>query len=126
MEGVARLAPIDPERPSAKLTLLANGMKRSHASLIIQLPTGHIPLNKYLFQILKAATPQCHYCKHKEESVHHYLLDSPAWRHERWHSAKKLGRDAKSLSRLLNSRTGIEQVLKFVGSTGRFRKEADK
>ena len=95
-------------------------------SLIIQLHTGQIPLNVYLFWISKAATPWCHYCNHEEESVHHYLFDCPAWRNKRLHTAKKLRRDAKLLTHLLNSHTGIDQVLKFVGSTRRFSKEVDE
>ena len=45
---------IDPDMPLTHYLKLASEMRRLHASLIVQLCTGHVPLNKYLCRIGKA------------------------------------------------------------------------
>ena len=116
-----KLSKIDPKMPSKRFRSLTAPLSRPQPSILVQLRTGRLPLNGYLHRISKAPSPLCSTCRQALETVHHFLIDCPTWRHERWHVAKKLGRDAKSLSRLLNTRKGIGEVFKFVGQTGRFK-----
>ncbi|KAF8231877.1 hypothetical protein L208DRAFT_1466842 [Tricholoma matsutake] len=53
-------------------------MMRKHTSLLLQLRTGHIPLNKHLHWIQKAELPTCPCCHHHDETVAHYVLHCPA------------------------------------------------
>ncbi|KAF8576256.1 hypothetical protein K439DRAFT_1397501, partial [Ramaria rubella] len=45
--------------------------------LLLQLCTGHVPLNKHLHRIGKTISPHCQHCPNKE-TVHHFLLLCPA------------------------------------------------
>ncbi|KAF8592098.1 hypothetical protein K439DRAFT_1325598 [Ramaria rubella] len=53
-------------------------LSRSQASLLIQLCTGHVTLNKHLATIGAIESPTCPSCKWQDESVHHYLLQCPS------------------------------------------------
>ena len=112
---------IDPTLPSQRFHKLIKGLSRAQASILIQLRTGHIPLNKYLFRIGKANNPTCAACQQDEESVHHYLFDCPAWKNEHWHMGRKLGNKAKSLKCVLSSKKGVKETLKFIGRTGQLK-----
>ncbi|KAG2143391.1 uncharacterized protein EDB93DRAFT_1088328, partial [Suillus bovinus] len=46
---------------------------------LIQLRTGHIPLNKLLHRIFS----MCPACEEREESVHHFLLSCPVYTNTR-------------------------------------------
>jgi hypothetical protein len=107
--------------PSNKYTRITQGLRRSQASIVMQFRSGHIVLNKYLHRITKGDTPQCPSCRSEEESVHHYLFECLTWRHKRWNMGKKLGKTAKSLSYILSSKKGVEELLKFVGRTEQFK-----
>ena len=96
-------------------------LSRSQASIIMQLQTGHIPLRKHLSHICKADMAICPHCQQDEESVHHYLFDCTAWRHECWHMGQSLGRKAKSVVCTLNTQKGVKEVVRFVGCTARFK-----
>ncbi|KAG1795386.1 uncharacterized protein HD556DRAFT_1213484, partial [Suillus plorans] len=41
---------------------------------LVQLRTGHAPLNKHLAKIKVADSPMCPTCEQREETVHHYIL----------------------------------------------------
>ena len=53
--------------------------------------------------------------------VHHYLLDCVAWRHERWHLGKALGRSPKLIKEILSTKKGTIELMKFIHRTARFR-----
>jgi len=54
-----RLTWIDPTMPSGKYGKMVKEVKRSWVSLIMQFHSGHIPLNKYLHQIMRVESLQC-------------------------------------------------------------------
>ena len=87
----------------------------------MQLQTGHVPLRKHLSRINKIDTVTCLHCQQDEESIHHYLFDCAAWRHERWHMGQSLGRKAKLADCALNTQKGVQEVVRFVGRTARFK-----
>ena len=117
----ARISRIDPTMPSNGFRKLMAGLSRSQASIIMQLRTGHVLLRKHLSQICKVDTVTCLHCQQDEESVHHYLFECAAWRHERWHMGWSLGRKAKSADCTLNTQKGVKEVIRFVGRTARFK-----
>ena len=73
------LCKIDPSAPSKHYSLLIAELPRHHSSLLFQLRTGHIPLNKHLHCITKVPTPICQQCHQREETVHHFLLVCPSY-----------------------------------------------
>ncbi|KZT63681.1 hypothetical protein DAEQUDRAFT_636083, partial [Daedalea quercina L-15889] len=64
---------IDPDLLSKKYVMLPH----KQASILIQLQTEHVPLQKYLYRIQKAESPFCPNCGETRETVHHYLLECP-------------------------------------------------
>ena len=96
---------------------------RAQASLVIQLRTGHVPLNVYLHRISKLDQPLCHcqHCGSGDETVHHYLFECTAWVHKRWSLGRRMGRASKSLCSLLSTEWGVDEVLKYIGWTRRFK-----
>jgi len=52
-------------------------MTRKQASLLVQLSSGHVPLNKQLNRIGKAKSPKCQASQTSDEMVHHFLLMVP-------------------------------------------------
>ena len=111
----SRLAKIDPSFPSNKYQKLTLELSWAQSSLIMQLRSGHVLLNAYAYRISKLDQPTCTPCKSSEEMVHHYLFNCKVWKQECWLLGHSLGRASKSLQSLLNSKQGVEELLKFVG-----------
>ena len=121
------LKAIDNTAPSKKYLRLISGLDRRQMSLLFQLRSGHIGLNQHLFRIKKSDTPVCPNCQGiTVESVKHFLIDCPFYRHERHALHIKLRRNAGSLSFLLSSPVAVLPVLKFVHATGRFKAHSGK
>ena len=72
--------------PSSKFIKLISdeNLSRNDASRIFQLRTGHVPLNAYLERFKRADSAQCPACGHPRENAQHFLMDCPAYKHERW------------------------------------------
>ncbi|KAG1858630.1 hypothetical protein C8R48DRAFT_539416, partial [Suillus tomentosus] len=87
----------------------------------LQLRTGHVPLNKHLHHIAKLPSPICSSCHQKEESVHHYILECPAFIRPRNILRKSLGTRNLTLKELFNDRKAIRKLLTFVAQTKRFQ-----
>ena len=97
----ARISGIDSNMPSNRFRKLLSGLNRTQISILVQLRTGHIPLNKHLFCINKVESPMCPMCRQGEELVHHYLFKCMTWRHKRWHMGKELGSSASAADCML-------------------------
>jgi ribonuclease HI len=118
----SRATKTDSSFPFTKFRKAADGLTRAQTSILVQLRTGHIGLNKHLARINKSESALCPTCSLSEESVHHLLFECPSHRNARHHLTKALGRKASSLKFLLNNKKGISEVLKFIGRTGRLRR----
>jgi ribonuclease HI len=113
---------IDPTMPSAAFSKITKNLPRRHTSLLIQLRTGHIALNKYLHKIGKADSPLCPECRHTSETVHHYLFRCPAFSEQRKRLEKKLKRGANSVRTLLGGHKAIKHLFRYIHDTKRFEK----
>jgi hypothetical protein len=118
----SRTTKIDASFPFTKYEKATTGLTRAQTSILVQLRSGHIGLNKHLARLKTADSPLCPSCNLSEESVHHLLFECPAYQNERFLLRQKLGRKAASLKYLLNHKTGIQEVLKFIGRTKRLCK----
>ena len=58
-----RMAELDPSLPSKHYAELVSAIPRRHASLLIKLRTGHVPLQAFLARIGKAIWPTCATCR---------------------------------------------------------------
>ena len=112
---------IDETAPSAAFQKLIRDIPRRHASILAQLRTGHIPLNKHLHRIGRAASPTCPVCEGGQESVLHFLVSCPAHEPFRRHLRKALKRHASSVNVLLNDPEAIRPLFRYINKTGRLR-----
>ena len=122
----ARFQHIDSAFPFNKFRKTISVLSRSQSSLLIQLRTGHIPLNSYLHCIKKSDTRRCANCWDARrgsiiETVIHYLFECQAYAEERFDLDKALGRYSRDLKGILASLDKIKELLKYVGRTGRFK-----
>jgi hypothetical protein len=115
----ARINKIDNTLPSKSYHKETAGLTRAQTSLITQLRTGHIPLNRHLHRIKRATTPICPACSKADETVHHYLFECRPHEHARHGLRKKLGRKSASIKELLGRRKGILALLRYVADTRR-------
>ena len=122
----ARFQHIDKAFPSDKFRTISGKLSRSQSSLLIQIRTGHIPLNSYLFHIKKSGTRQCDMCWGANwltitETVIHYLFECQAYVTERYNLDRALGCYSRDLQGILASLDRIKELLKFMGRTARFK-----
>ncbi|TFK54102.1 hypothetical protein OE88DRAFT_1616051, partial [Heliocybe sulcata] len=96
------------------------GLPRPQAAIVMQLRTGHAPLNAHLHRIQATAIPDCDHCPRIPEDVHHYLLICRKYERQRFALHRKIGRAASELSTLLNAE--VKALLAYVHQTRRFRK----
>jgi len=116
-----RLHEVDSSVPSPKFQKIVSFLPRRHASLLIQLRTGHIPLSRHLFTIGKADSPTCTACRARDETVHHFLLTCTAFARQRRTLDRQLGLGARSLKCLLSSPKALPHLFNFINSTRRLR-----
>jgi len=97
-----RFQHIDKAFPFNKFWSISSKLSRSQSSLLIQIQTGHIPLNSYLYRIKKSGTRQCDACWGANrltitETVIHYLFECQAYATERYDMDRVLGCNALSV-----------------------------
>ena len=78
-------------------------------------------LNKHMFKIGKADTPTCQQCQEKDESVHHYLFQCPAYKGPREHLMQTLRRLGKSTRTLPARPKTLPALFRYTNETRRFR-----
>jgi hypothetical protein len=112
--------------PSKKYIELTRGCTRAQATILFRLRTGYIPLNEYLDPInARKGGPACEACKtdaiSEEETVHHLLLDCPAYERARSRLRAELGvRRAGDIQFLLHNHRACDALMHFLDRTGRF------
>ena len=118
----ARIAnKIDPTLPSPHFLKAVAELPKRHASILLQLRTSHVPLNKHLHRISKVDQPFCPHCPRRVETVLHFLLECP--HHETHHVQlrHKLQQKARNIACLLADPKCLKSTLSFVHATGRFK-----
>ena len=112
---------IDDKLPSHSFLAATSHLSRAQASILMQLCTGHIPLNYFLHKINKVESPTCPLCWTADETIHHYLLDCPGFVYERHSLARATGRNSKSIRHLLGNWHAYKSVLTYVHATECFK-----
>jgi hypothetical protein len=115
----ALLNSIDPTVLSKKFARKIEKLPRRCCSLLIQLRTGHIALNKYLKQIGKSPTTRCPKCETHEESVHHFLSVCPGYAGIREALRAEVGPRQCSIKYLLSGKKGMRATLTYVAGMRR-------
>jgi ribonuclease HI len=115
-----RIRAIDPTLPSKNFITGTSDLSRTQTSLLMQLRTGHIPLNQYLHRINRNDTPYCQHCPTSIEDVPHLLLSYSKHALHRHNLVIALKRKAHEVSHLLSDPKAIYHTLNFLNDTGRF------
>ena len=118
---------IDPNFPFNQFRKKLFKLTRNQASLIMQLRTGHIPLNFYLHRIGKIDTDKCTKCLEGPanlqitETINHYLFECQAYDEARQVLTTEIGRRQLSLSKIMKSTDNLKSLVTFINRSGRFK-----
>ncbi|KAF5335307.1 hypothetical protein D9611_011657 [Ephemerocybe angulata] len=111
----------DAEFPFKSYQKQTSQLTRSQNSLLVQIRTGHIPLNGYLFIRKKAETNVCQKCRSgKKETLEHFLYDCPAYRAQRTIMDREHGRDKRNMPKIMGKLEHVRALIRFTNRTGRF------
>ena len=113
---------IDKSVLSKKWMKLIKPLLRKQTSIVMQLHTGHIGLNKHLHRIKCLDSPHCPNCNENTiKTVHHFFFDCTRYRRERSILHRKLRRHTHDISHLLTHPTATLPLLKYIHMTGRLK-----
>ncbi|KNZ81323.1 hypothetical protein J132_02013 [Termitomyces sp. J132] len=112
----------DKSLPLKSYMCLISQLSRNHSAILMQLHTGHTPLNAHLFRIKCLETPVCSHCWGLiVESMQHFLLKCPHYDYK-WfaHLTCILRREAESIPHLLSAPNALKHLTKYIDMTKRF------
>ena len=124
-----KFSQIDPEFPSNNFRKSLFKLTREQASIIMQIRTGHIPLNFYLLRIGKFDSDKCTKCEGDQEqaqaaeTINHFLFECQAYKEARKSLIAKIGRSHLTLSKIMKNTDYMKALVTYVNSTGRFKEE---
>ena len=104
---------IDKSLPFTSFRTILDSLSRAQSSLLIQLRSGHIPLNAHLFRLNCADTDKCKACYTRwgatspRETIMHFLFNCPAHQNERHYLDTALGRRSRDLSYIMSQKDSI-------------------
>jgi len=107
--------------PSSRFAALVNNLPRRHASILVQLRMGHIPLNHHLAHIQKIESTACPRCNSQHEMVYHFILMCPAYRAAWRLMEQRIGRRCMRLEHLLANDKSLPHLFHFLNSTKRLQ-----
>jgi hypothetical protein len=90
---------------------------RATASQIYQICSGHVPLNAYLHRFKIKDSAQCPACRAPKETPQHFIMECPAYAHERWKLKPKKGRTEIKYTDLLSSQDKTIQLAHYILDT---------
>jgi hypothetical protein len=106
-----------------------NKLPRAHASILLQVRSGHLPLNRYLYRIKKSDTKRCQACRLNPddetptEDIKHFLYDCDAYAQQRRFFIRAIGSANLPLKDIMSTTKGMKELAKYITRTGRFKKE---
>ena len=108
----------DKSTPSKNWLKLVANLSRAQASLLFQLCSGHIGLNRHLHQIKHADSPRCTNCSDgSDETIQHFLFECTKYGQERHIMQRSLHRHASNLAYLLSNSDATLPLLKYIHTT---------
>ena len=116
-----RATKFDPKTPSSNFRRITAKLTRQQASVLIQLRTGHVPLQAYLHRFKLVETPVCPTCGDEPETVSHYLIYCSTYDTQRRRLRRTLGRDQSLGLEILGDKRRLRALLGYINDSGRFR-----
>jgi len=116
-----KIARIDPSTPSSRFRKDTTKLPKRHASILVQLRTGHVPLQAYLHRFKKAESPTCPGCGGEDETVEHYLRRCPMYAAQRRRLRRDIGEEREVDVDILGRRDLYPALFRYIWRTERFR-----
>ena len=110
----------DTKAPSPSFRKMSAKLTRRQTSILIQLRTGHVPLQAYLHRFKLSDTPECPTCGDEPETVTHYLKYCRTYERQRRRLRRTLGREQSLGLEILGDKERIRALLEFINDTRRF------
>ncbi|KAI0037343.1 hypothetical protein FA95DRAFT_1460707, partial [Auriscalpium vulgare] len=111
---------IDPSTPSNKFRRATVHLPRRQSSLLIQLRSKTIALQRYLHHIKRADNATCPACEQSDETVFHFLMECPAHEEPRRRLGQAVGRAKMKMDYLLSNKKAFPKLFQFIHETKRF------
>jgi hypothetical protein len=122
-----RVAQFGEAFPFTALFKRFNMLTRKQSSTILQIRSGHFPLNKYLHKIKKKDSDRCQACDVDEEglsppeSINHFIFDCQAHTEARNELTDEIGLEQFHLPNIMSDVNRIKALTTFINRSGRFR-----
>jgi ribonuclease HI len=123
-----RMAQFDDNFPFNDFRKRSYTLSRNQASLMMQIRSGHFPLNSYLHKIGKSDTDLCPACEDHEngirrrETANHLVFECPAYNQERETMLEKIKRRHFNFLDIMSNTDHMKTLAIFINSTGRLKK----
>ena len=117
-----KMREIDEKLPGGSFLKLTSKFPRRNTSILMQLRTGHAPLNYFLHKIGKADSPMCPECNMESEDVSHYLIRCPRYDEHRLKMQQHYRRHIIPKKTLLAAPGAMKLLFEFANKTRRFEK----
>jgi len=124
-----RLERIDDTFPFDGYRKRQDKLSRAHASHLLQVRSGHLPLNVYLHRIKKSETKKCQACAIEpgddtpDETVSHFLNDCDAYTPQRQSLIRAVGSADLRIKDIMLKTEHMKALAKYITRTKRFEQE---
>jgi len=104
-------------------------LSRAHASILMQVRSGHLPLNTYLYRVKKSELNQCEACKinpedeSPPETIKHFLYDCEAYTPQRSTLIRAIGATNLPLKEIMSETKYMKELARYIVKTGRFQRD---
>ena len=122
-----RFMHMDPDFPFNNFQRKLFNLSRQQASIIMQIQTGHIPLNFYLKQIGKLESDKCLKCAkgpvnaQVTETISHYIFECQVHDEARQSLIAKIRRRSFNINKLMKNTDYMKALVTFINRTGRLK-----
>src|ERR1700678_198148 len=121
----ARVDQLGDKFPFTAFLGRTNSLTRKQSSMIIQIRSGHFPLNNYLYKIQKINSNGCTQCGEDQEgppeTVQHFVFDCPAHVAARNELTNKIGLNHFSFKDIMADTNRMKALITFINRTGRLQ-----
>ena len=85
-----------------------------------------MPLNAFLERIKHVDSARCPACGHAREDAKHFMLECPAYAHERWALLRNCKSKQPTMKDLLSEAKMMVPVANYIQATGRFEEGSEE
>ena len=116
----------DPDFPFNDFRKRLFTLACNQASIIMQLRTGHIPLNFYLRRIGKADSDKCLKCDEHpnrvqiKETINHFIFECQEYNKARLGLIAKIGRSNLTMTKIMENADRMKALVTYINRTRRF------